>query len=171
MRSDLLPLTRKRQNHEYSTSHFGAVRPARGHGIRRGDRWRRPRRPVGRHPAQAAGRPRRKRAFCRGAGKRFGAGRAHSLGRHHGSAFAERADSRLEGKRRAVEPARHGRSLCLSEPQRRRRAGARRAAAAFCRQPRLLHRQPGQRHALAGRAGRRAGRGNLPRLSRRRSAV
>jgi electron-transferring-flavoprotein dehydrogenase len=38
------------------------------------------------------------------------------------------------------------------------------AAAPLCAQPRQLHREPGRRHQVAGRAGRSPGRGNLPRL-------
>ncbi len=50
-------------------------------------------------------------------------------------------------------------------------AHAQPAAAQLLPQPRQLHRQPGRGHPVAGRAGRSPGRGNLPRLRRRRSAV
>ena len=50
-------------------------------------------------------------------------------------------------------------------------AGSQRAAAGLLQQPRQLHRQPGRRLSLAGRAGRGAGCRDLSRLPRGRSAL
>ena len=110
------------------------------------------------------------RAVGGGAGKGLRAGRAHPERRGHGPARDGRALPRLEGARRATEPA----------GQRRRRAhparGQRHAHAGLLRarvhaQRRQLRHQPGRGDQVAGRAGRSAGRGDLPRLQRRRSAV
>ena len=92
---------------------------------------------------------------------------AHILSRRdHGSARAQRAVPRLEGTRRAAEPAGHRRPLPV--PHRDRRDGdAALLAARLLPQRRQLRHQPRQRRALAGAAGRSAGRRDLPRLRRR----
>jgi hypothetical protein len=77
---------------------------------------------------------------------------------------------RLERKRRPAEPAGHRRRLQLPE----RALGlsrAQHAAAAVCAQPRQLHRQPGRGHQAGWASRPKPGRGNLPRLCRRRSAL
>ena len=76
----------------------------------------------------------------------------------------------LEGIGRAVEYRRDRRpGAVLTE--KKARPGAELDAAGERAEPRQLHRQPGQRDALAGSAGRGAGRRNFPRLSGRRNPV
>jgi hypothetical protein len=110
------------------------------------------------------------RAFGRVAGKGQRARRAHHLRRRDGPARADRTVPRLEGTRRAAEPAGdRGRGLL---PQRKwQHAHAQLAAARLPAQPRQLRHQPGRGGQVAGRTGRGTGRGDLPRLCRCRSAV
>ena len=84
---------------------------ARGDGIRRGDRRRRPGRAVGGDPPQAARRRAQPRSLGLRAREGLGDRRAHPVRRGDRSDGAERADPRLEGEGRAARDAGHRRPV------------------------------------------------------------
>ena len=136
-------------------------------GLRRGDRGRRAVGPGGGDPPQAA----RGRAGAGSVGLRagegLGGGRAYPLRRLPGAAGAERAVPRLAGARGADRHPGHRGPFPLSDGHQ----GVPAADAAADAQRRQLHRQPGQRRALAGPAGGGAGGRDLPGLRRGRGAL
>ena len=107
-----------------------------------------------------------------GGGAREGlrAGFAHPVGRGDGPARDHRTVRRLEGPRRAAEPAGHRRRRAVPVGT-RRDPHTRLAGAAQPAQPRLLRRLAGRRRQVARPAGRGPGRRDLRRLRGRRGAV
>ncbi len=121
-------------------------------------------------PEAAGGGERRRRQRVR-AGKGSEIGRAHPLGRRHGPARAQRTDPGLEGDRRTAEPVdvTEDEFLFLTETGAQGRRTA--ACPSASRTTATTSISLVELRALAGPAGRGAGRGDLPGLSGRRSAL
>ena len=142
----------------------------RSDGIRCGDRRRRPVRPGRRDPPETACRGKRQRDRGLRPGKGLGGRRAYPVRRRARPAGAERTAAGLAGPGRPGQHAGERGPLFLSLGKRRVQ-GAEPVPARLLLQPWLLYHQPGQPVPLAGRTGRGHGRGDLPRLRRRRGAL
>ena len=145
----------------------GARSGTRIDGVRRRRRRSRPVRPEHGDTPQAARRGGRTRAERVRDREGLRGGCAHPLRRRARAALAERALPRLEGARRAAQHSGEGGPL----PAALRDRLAPAAHAAADAQRGQLHHQPRQLLPLAGGTGRGHGRGDLPRLRRRRGAL